>query len=224
MRILIVEDDPEMGRLLTAWFAQQDMEAELAVDGIEGLVAFSNGTFAAVAIDVMLPGMSGFEVCRRIRESDESIPIVLITARDAVHDRVYGLDVGADDYITKPFDFSELGARFRALFRREAAGQRGTTRVGGLTLDSHTTTVILGERRVTLSLKEFALLRLLASGPGTTFSRDTILREVWGASDFIHPNIVEQYVSFLRKKVDLASAGVAIRTVRGVGYVLELTP
>jgi two-component system, OmpR family, response regulator len=224
VRILVVEDDPEMGRLLAGWFVQQGYESELARNGVDGLIAFSTGSFGAAAVDVMLPGMSGFELCRRIRETDGGIPIVLITARDAVQDRVYGLDAGADDYITKPFDFAELGARFRALFRREAAGQRRTIRVANLVLDSLATTVVVGSKRVTLSIKEFAVLRLLAIGIGDVQTRENILREVWGATDFIHPNIVEQYISFIRRKVDLDGAGVRLRTMRGVGYVLELAP
>jgi two-component system OmpR family response regulator len=221
VRILVVEDDPEMGLLLTGWLSQQGMESEWVQNGVDGLIAFGNGTFSAAAIDVMLPGMSGFEVCRRLREADSQLPIVLLTARDAVEDRVYGLDAGADDYITKPFDFAELGARLRALFRRDAAGTRATTRVGDLVLDSLTTQVAVGDRRTTLSIKEFAVLRMLATSVGVTVSRVDLLTEVWGARDFIHPNIVEQYVSFIRRKIDLEAAGVRIRTIRGTGYVLE---
>jgi two-component system OmpR family response regulator len=221
VRILVVEDDPEMGLLLTGWLGQQGMESEWAQNGVDGLIAFGNGQFSAAAIDVMLPGMSGFEVCRRLREADSQLPIVLLTARDAIEDRVYGLDAGADDYITKPFDFAELGARMRALFRRDAAGTRATTRVGGLVLDSLTTQVAVGDRRTTLSIKEFAVLRMLATSVGVPVSRIDLLTEVWGARDFIHPNIVEQYVSFIRRKIDLEAAGVRIRTIRGTGYVLE---
>lgn len=221
MRILVVEDDPEMGQLLTDWLSQQGIQSEWAQNGVDGLIAFGNGTFSAAAIDVMLPGMSGFELCRRLREADSQLPIVLLTARDAIEDRVYGLDAGADDYITKPFDFAELGARLRALFRRDAAGNRTTTKVGELVLDSLTTQVAVGDRRTTLSVKEFAVLRMLATSVGVPVARVDLLTEVWGARDFVHPNIVEQYVSFIRRKIDLETAGVRIRTIRGIGYVLE---
>lgn len=221
MRILVVEDEPEMGELLSNWLVSQGFECDVADNGTDGLIAFSTGAFAAAAIDVMLPGMSGFELCRRIRESGSTAPLVLITARDAVDDRVRGLDSGADDYIIKPFDFAELGARLRALFRRDAAGQKTTVTVAGLELDSMTTEVRVAGRRVVVSPKEFTVLRLLAQNPGTEVSRETMLSEVWGSTQFIHPNIVEQYISFLRKKIDPVASGVSIRTVRGVGYVLD---
>lgn len=221
MRMLVIEDDPEMGQLLTNWLEGQGFRPELVDNGLDGLIAFSSGNYEAAAIDVMLPGMTGFEVCRRIRESGSTVPIVMITARDAVEDRVRGLDFGADDYIIKPFDFAELGARLRALFRRDAGGQKTIVEVGNVTLDSMTTEVRVGDRRVTMSLKEFALLRLLAQSPGITVTRETMLREIWGSTQFIDPNIVEQYISFLRRKLDPIESGVHIRTVRGSGYVLE---
>lgn len=221
MRILVVEDEPEMGELLSNWLVSQGFECEVANNGTDGMIAFSSGTFTAAAIDVMLPGMSGFELCRRIRETGSNVPLVLITARDAIDDRVRGLDSGADDYIIKPFDFAELGARLRALFRRDAAGQKTLVSVAGLELDSMTSEVRVAGRRVVVSPKEFTVLRLLAQNPGTVVARDTMLLEVWGSTEFIHPNIVEQYVSFLRKKIDPSAAGVSIRTVRGVGYALD---
>jgi two-component system OmpR family response regulator len=210
-----------MGQLLTNWLEGQGFVSELVDNGLDGLIAFTSGGYEAAAIDVMLPGMNGFEVCRRIRETGSTAPIVMITARDAVEDRVRGLDFGADDYIIKPFDFTELGARLRALFRRDAAGQKTVVQVGNVTMDSMTTEVRVDGRRVTMSLKEFALLRLLAQNPGVTVSRDTMLRELWGSTEFIHPNIVEQYISFIRRKLDPAESGVRIRTVRGRGYFLE---
>ena len=221
MRILVIEDDPEMGELLSNWLSVQGFDPELVDNGLDGLIAFTNGGFEAAAIDVMVPGMNGFEVCRRIRESGSTAPIVMITARDAVADRVRGLDFGADDYIIKPFDFSELGARLRALFRRESVGQKTQVQVGRVSIDSMTTEVRVDGRRVTMSLKEFALLRLLAQSPGETVTRETMLREVWGSVEFIHPNIVEQYISFIRRKLDPEESGVRIRTIRGSGYALE---
>jgi two-component system OmpR family response regulator len=211
-----------MGQLLTNWLETQGFAADLFDNGLDGLIAFGTGEYEAAAIDVMIPGMNGFEVCRRIRESGSTAPIVLITARDAIDDRVRGLDFGADDYIIKPFDFAELGARLRALFRRDAAGQKTVVQVGKVTLDSMATEVRVDGGRVTMSLKEFALLRLLAQHRGETVSRESMLREIWGSTEFIHPNIVEQYISFIRRKLDGVDSRVRIRTVRGTGYVLEV--
>jgi two-component system OmpR family response regulator len=222
MRILVVEDDPEMGRLLTRWLEEQGFESELMTNGIDGLVAIQGGTFAAAAIDVMLPGMSGFELSRRIREGGSTMPIILLTARDAVDDRVYGLDSGADDYLIKPFDFAELGARLRALLRRDA-NQKTTLMAGELELDTATMRASVRGERVTLSMKEFVILRLLVGAVGTLVPRATILEEVWGSASFIDPNIVDQYISILRRKIDPERAGVRITTLRRQGFLLEVT-
>jgi two-component system OmpR family response regulator len=222
MRILVVEDDPEMGRLLTRWLEEQGFESELMTNGIDGLVAIQGGTFAAAAIDVMLPGMSGFELSRRIREGGSTMPIILLTARDAVDDRVYGLDSGADDYLIKPFDFAELGARLRALLRRDA-NQKTTLTAGELELDTATMRASVRGERVTLSMKEFVILRLLVGAVGTLVPRATILEEVWGSASFIDPNIVDQYISILRRKIDPERAGVRITTLRRQGFLLEVT-
>jgi two-component system, OmpR family, response regulator len=221
MRILVVEDDPEMGRLLTKWLREQGFDSELATTGMDGLVAAENSAYAAAAIDVMLPGISGFELSRRIRAGGNAMPIILLTARDAIDDRVQGLDSGADDYLIKPFDFAELGARLRALLRRDA-GQRNTVSVAHLELDSMTMQANVGGERVTLSVKEFIILRLLAVAAGALVSRGTILEEVWGSADFIDPNIVDQYISILRRKIQPQLAGVRITTVRRQGFILEV--
>jgi two-component system OmpR family response regulator len=170
---------------------------------------------------VMLPGMSGFELCRRIRDAGNSMPVLLLTARDAVEDRVFGLDSGADDYLTKPFAFVELSARIRALLRRDSSVDKLVVNVGDLKLDSLSLVVTVDGRSLAMSPKEFALLRLLASQVGTVVSRTRILEEVWGTTKNIDPNIVDQYVSYLRRKVLLDVAGVRITTVRGAGYRLD---
>jgi two-component system, OmpR family, response regulator len=222
MRILVVEDDPEMGRLISKWLGEQGYECDLETSGIDAMVAFRAGDFSAAAIDVMLPGMSGFELSRRIRDDGSMMPIILLTARDAVGDRVFGLDAGADDYLIKPFDFSELGARLRALLRRDAS-QKTTTTVGRVVLDLMDMTATVAGERITLSVKEFIVLRLLAAVAGTLVARTTILEEVWGSVDFIDPNIVDQYISILRRKLVPELSGVQIRTVRRQGFVLEET-
>jgi two-component system OmpR family response regulator len=220
VRILVVEDDPEMGRLLVRWLGEQGFESELAANGIDGLAAARTGAFSAAAIDVMLPGMSGFDVSRRIRDDGNLMPIILLTARDAVNDRVYGLDSGADDYLIKPFDFAELGARIRALLRRDAS-QKTTLTAGNLVLDSMAMLATVRGEKLTLSVKEFIVLRLLVAAVGTLVPRSTILEEVWGSVDFIAPNIVDQYISILRRKVAPELAGVQITTIRRQGFVLE---
>jgi two-component system, OmpR family, response regulator len=222
MRILVVEDDPEMGRLICRWLDERGFESELATNGVDGLTAARAGGFAAAAIDVMLPGMSGFELSRRIRDDGSELPIILLTARDAVNDRVYGLDSGADDYLIKPFDFAELGARLRALLRRDA-NQKVNVTVGQLTLDSMDMKAMVAGERLTLSVKEFIVLRLLAAAAGSVVPRWTILEEVWGSANFIDPNIVDQYISILRRKLGPELSGVQITTVRRQGFILEDT-
>jgi two-component system OmpR family response regulator len=224
LRILIVEDDPQMGALTRQGLIDQGYDVDVVGNGVDGLIAFGQNEFAAVAIDVMMPGMSGFELCRRIRDTGSSVPIILLTARDAIEDRVYGLDAGADDYLTKPFSISELGARLRAIFRRQNAGPQVQLSVGALLVDSIRTTVSVADRTVTMSPREFSLLRLLATTPGIPVSRAVMLEEIWGSVEHIDPNIVEQYISFLRRKLDPELARVAITTVRGVGYQLDELP
>jgi two-component system OmpR family response regulator len=170
----------------------------------------------------MLPGMSGFEICRRLRDGEESFPILLLTARDAVQDRVFGLDSGADDYLTKPFDFTELSARVRAMLRRNSGVDRMRVAVGNLLLDSETLRVTCGEVTIPTSPKEFALLRLLALEAGTAVSRVRILETVWGSAEHIDANIVDQYISYLRHKLDPERCGIRIVTVRGRGYLIEV--
>jgi two-component system, OmpR family, response regulator len=224
MTILIVEDDPEMGQLIQRGLNAEGYETRLVHDGVEALIAVGNEDFSLAAIDVMLPGMTGFEICRRIRDSGSSMPLLLLTARDAVEDRVFGLDAGADDYLTKPFAFTELSARVRALLRREAAAEKLAISIGNLRLDALAGTVSGGGKLIALSPKEFALLRLLAGQAGAVVSRGRILEEVWGSADNIDPNIVDQYVSYLRKKLDAPNNRVRIITKRGKGYSLEETP
>lgn len=221
MKILIVEDDPQMGQLIERGLTAEGYETRVVDNGMDALIAVANEEFALAAIDVMLPQMSGFEICRRIRDSGSSMPLLLLTARDAVEDRVFGLDSGADDYLTKPFAFVELSARIRALLRRDAGADKLVILVGNVRIDSLAMAVTVDGRSLPMSPKEFALLRLLASQAGSTVSRTMILEEVWGSTENIDPNIVDQYVSYLRRKLDPASTAVRITTVRGAGYVLD---
>jgi two-component system, OmpR family, response regulator len=220
-RILVVDDDREMGALVAEGLRADGYEVTVVENGVDALIAVAQGPYAAAAIDVMLPEMSGFEICRHLRQQGNTLPVLLLTARDAVEDRVQGLDSGADDYLTKPFAFAEFSARIRALVRRDSARPRPSLRVGALDLDAAAVRASVGGKPIPLSTKEFALLWLLASHLGATLSRPEILTEVWGTTQHIDPTIVDQYLRYLRKKLEPVDAGIAFVTVRGQGYRLE---
>ena len=210
-----------MRELIERGLTADGYETHAVDNGVDALIAVSTEEFGLAAIDVMLPQMSGFEICRRIRQSGSSIPLLLLTARNAVEDRVFGLDAGADDYLTKPFAFVELSARVRALLRRDANADKLVLTVGALRIDSLAVAATVAGHPLSMSPKEFALLRLLAGAVGSVVSRTRILEEVWGSAQNIDPNIVDQYVSYLRRKLEPVDAGVRIVTKRGSGYLLE---
>src|ERR1700712_63497 len=180
MRLLVVEDEEEMGRLIARGLEAEGYDVDVVDNGVDGLISAGSAAYSAAVVDVMLPGMSGFEFCRHLRSQSATLPILLLTARDAVDDRVKGLDAGADDYLTKPFAFAELSARIRALLRREISGPQVSLSIGSLVIDSHNRKAQVGEATLSLSPKEFDLLRLLASRPGSILSRTEILDEGWG--------------------------------------------
>ena len=219
LRILTVEDEPEMADLIARGLRGEGYEVDVAVDGVEAMALAGDGGYDIAILDVMLPGMSGFELCRWLRRQHAGLAMILLTARDAVDDRVRGLDAGADDYLTKPFEFVELAARLRALRRRDAIGSTRLD-VGGLHIDMtrHQISTDGGELR--LSRTEFDLLRLLASNVGRVLPRGEILDAIWGSTAFIDANIVDQYVSYVRRKLDAVDAPVRIVTVRGIGFEL----
>jgi two-component system OmpR family response regulator len=210
-----------MGALVTKGLGDEGYDVTWVTDGMEALIAAASGDFAAAAIDVMLPGATGFEVCRHLRSQGNTIPVLLLTARDAVEDRVFGLDSGADDYLTKPFAFAELSARIRALVRRDQSAPKPVVRVGAVSLDTTTVRASHLGKTLPLSTKEFSLLRMLAAQKGTTLSRADILQEVWGTTKHIDPTIVDQYVRYLRRKLESIDPGFTIATVRGAGYELR---
>lgn len=229
MRILVVDDEREMAGLLSRGLGSDGHDVTTAFDGPTALdlarqaVASASGGdagFQVAVVDVMLPGLSGFAVCRELKGLDPTLAVILLTARDAVDDRVRGLDAGADDYMIKPFAFAELAARIRAVRRRDALTVQPRLDVGGLTLDLHRHRARVGDHDVPLSGTEFDVLRVLATEPGVVVSRAAMLREVWETFDNIDPNVVDQYISRLRRKLDLAEAGVRIVTSRGVGFSL----
>lgn len=210
-----------MGALLEKGLTDEGYDVTWVTTGMDGLIAAANNHFSAAAIDVMLPETTGFEVCRHLRGRGDSTPILLLTARDAVEDRVFGLDSGADDYLTKPFAFAELSARIRALVRRNQSVPRPVIYIGSLTLDTTTVRASHGDKALALSTKEFSLLRTLAVQKGVVLSRTEILQEVWGTTKHIDPTIVDQYIRYLRRKLEDIACGFRIVTVRGSGYQLR---
>lgn len=211
-RILIVDDDPPVRRMLARTIGAEGYVVGEAADGAQALVAVESSAPDLVVLDVAMPGLDGFEVCRQMRRRGVDTPVILVTARDAVADRVAGLDAGADDYLAKPFDSGELLARIRALLRR--GRPPGSVRTAGdLRLDTATRIVQAGGRAIELTAREAALLELLMRRPNIVVTRERALREVWG--DDAGVGVVDRYVAFLRSKLgDRAE----IRTVRGVGY------
>ena len=220
VRALVVDDEPEMATLIARGLRGEEYLVDIADNGIDALLlAGEGGGYDVAVLDVMLPGMSCFELCRRLKEASPGIGILLLTARDAVDDRVRGLDAGADDYLTKPFHLAELAARLRALRRRGTLGA-ARMEVGDTVLDLVRQQVLTGEERIRLSRTEFDLLRLLAERPGEVFERAVILAEIWGSARY-DANIVDQYVSYLRRKLDAGGSTLRITTVRGVGFRLD---
>ena len=217
IRLLLAEDDPAIAAAVRDGLHSDGYDVTVAETGLDALIAVENESFDLAALDVMLPGMDGFEVCRRVREAGHRLPILMLTARDAVEDRVRGLDVGADDYLTKPFAFPELAARLRALMRRHEQLGRTDITVGDLVLHLDTDRLEVGGSPVSLSSREFQLLRLLAGRSGAVIDRETALDEVWGTRH-IDPQVVDQYIGYLRRK--LSASAVVIETVRGQGYRL----
>ena len=218
MKILVVEDDEQMARLLQRGLESEGHVVTTAKDGLFALDQFEDGVFDAAVVDVMMPRLDGFELSRIVRSRGDKTPILLLTARDAVVDRVTGLDAGADDYLSKPFSFDELNARLRAIVRREVKEVRMSLQMGDLRLDVATHRAWKREKQLVLSPKEFLLLKYFMNNPDLVLSRTIILDEVWDYSDHIDANVVDQYVSYLRKKIDYPYGDSSIQTVRGVGY------
>ena len=219
MHVLVVDDELEMAALLARGLVGEGYQVDIAPDGIRAITMAGEQRYDLAVLDVTMPGMSGFELCRRLRDQVQGIGIILLTARDAVDDRVRGLDAGADDYLTKPFAFAELAARLRALRRREAHVPTALE-IGGLAIDLAGQRIAVGDREARLSRTEFDLLRLLATHREEVIPRADILDAIWGSASYIDPNIVDQYVSYVRKKLDAVAAPVRIVTARGVGFRL----
>lgn len=220
MRILVVDDEPELTALLARGLGADGHVVVEAHDGISAMGEASGAGFEVAVVDVMLPGMSGFELSRRLKDLDPGMAVILLTARREVDDRVRGLDSGADDYLVKPFDLAELAARIRAVRRRDALQLPARIEVGALTVDLRRHRARVEERDLPLSRTEFDVLCTLALHREETVTRATILEDVWEGGAHIDPNIVDQYVSSLRRKLDHVEAGARIVTTRGVGFRL----
>lgn len=218
MNYLVVEDDPEMASLLKRGLESSEITVFIATDGLSALEQNATQDFEIIILDVNLPGINGFELARRIRLEGTTAPILFLTAQDSLSEKVTGFEVGGDDYLVKPFQFIELDARIKALRRRSTSGQSNTISYGNLRMDLRTQRVTIGEKSVFLSPREFSLLALLLHGEDVIYSRRQILDEIWGGSDFVDINIVDQYVSYLRKKIDKELGSSIIETIRGVGY------
>ncbi|HEV7128741.1 MAG TPA: response regulator transcription factor [Ktedonobacterales bacterium] len=226
MRVLVVEDERKLARLIAAGLAEERHTVDLAFDGDEAIGRAQAGIYDAIVLDVMLPGRSGIEVCRWLRAHDINTPVLLLTARDQLEDKVAGLDAGADDYMTKPFAFEELMARLRALARRASGLPEGPSTptalmVGDLTLDLVRHDARRGERHIHFTTREFALLEFLMRHPGRPFSRTQIVMRVWPDESEATSNVVDTYIHYLRDKIDRGFSHPLLHTVRGVGYVIH---
>jgi len=221
MRVLVVEDEVKMAALLKQGLEEQNHSVETVHDGRAAIEMARGYDFDVIILDVMLPGLDGFEVARRLRKIHKQTPILMLTARDAIPDVTHGLDVGADDYLTKPFAFPELLARIRALARRTPAMLPAQLSVDDLTLDPRNRRVARGEQEIHLTATEYRLLEFMMRRPGRVLGRASIIEAVWGFNENIEDNTLEAFVSTLRNKIDRGFDQKLIHTIRGVGYCVR---
>ena len=221
MRVLVVEDAPKMAGLIRRGLTEEGYAADIAATGNDAVWMAEATDYDAIVLDVLLPGTNGFDVCRQLRKGGTWAPILMLTARDSVEDRVAGLDAGADDYLTKPFSFAELLARLRALARRPALERPTVLEVGDLRLDPATHQARRGETELQLSTKEFRMLEVFMRRPGDVLSRLYLLEHCWDYGYENRSNVVDVYVRYLREKIDRPFGQKSIETVRGAGYRLR---
>lgn len=221
MRLLVADDDRDIARVLTVLFERNGYSVDVVYDGKEAYDYASGGDYDGLVLDIMMPGMDGLEVLRKLRADGVKSPILLLTAKGDVDDRVNGLDAGADDYLPKPFAASELLARIRAMLRRKEQYHTDTLEFEGLTLDASTFELSFGGESARLVSREFQMLQLLMQSPGNVISTDQFMERIWGWDSDVEVSIVWVYISNLRKKIDKLGAPINIRAVRGVGYCLE---
>lgn len=220
MRALIVEDERYLAESLERVLKQYHWQTDAVYTGPDGVDYGRAGQYDVILLDVMLPGLDGMEVVRRLREGGVSTPVLMLTARDEIADKIHGLNAGADDYMTKPFDIGELMARLNALTRRQGAVVPNTLKAGDVELDLDSRCLSRGEERLRLSFKEFEILRLLMANPHRVLPKEDIIERVWGLEANVEDNNVEVYISFLRKKLSHLNAHLTIQSMRKVGYFL----
>ena len=220
MRILLIEDEVAIANVVKRGLERANYDVDHVVDGAKGLAAATERSYAAILLDVMLPTMDGWRICETLRDRRITTPILMLTARDAVSDRVRGLETGADDYLPKPFDFNELLARIRALIRRDKVHKKPIVKVYDLELDSGARKVTRAGREIALTPREFDLLEALASHEGQVMTRDAIMQRVWSDDESLS-NTVDVHIRSLRKKIDCDDMEKLIHTAHGVGYVLR---
>ena len=221
MRVLVVDDETRMASLLKRALEEEGHVVDVAADGTDGLWLATENPYGAIVLDVMLPDFDGFELCRRIRGNGQWVPVIMLTARDSVGDRVRGLDAGADDYLVKPFSLAELAARLRALARRDDRPRPVVLAEGDLSLDPAAKRAWRAGTELHLSPKEFTLLELFLRHPGDVLTRSRIIEAVWDFAYGGGSNVVDQYVNYLRRKIDTPFGRHDIETVRGMGYRLR---
>ncbi len=221
MRILVVEDDRRMAELLRQGLTEEGHSVMLEMDGRTALNTAGTGPFDLILLDVMLPGMDGFTIARRLRAARNQTPILMLTARDATADIIQGLDLGADDYLTKPFSFEVLLARVRAVARRGPIPQPVRLGIADLSMTQSTREVRRGNRQISLTKTEYSILELLLRNAGRVISRDTLIDTVWGGSPEIESNTLDAFVRLLRAKIEHAGEAKLIHTIRGIGYSLR---
>jgi len=221
MRVLIVEDEPHMAELIGRGLEREGMAVDIASTGEQAVEMATAADYDSIVLDILLPGIDGFETCRRLRSSQVWAPVLMLTALDSVEDRVLGLDTGADDYLVKPFAFAELLARLRAVSRRREPERPSVLEAGDLRLDPASRRVWRGETEVVLSAKEFAILETFMRRPGDALSRAHLVAHAWDSSYADSSNIIDVYVRRLRKKIDEPFGRQSIETVRGAGYRLR---
>lgn len=221
MRILVVEDEKDLNRVIAKRLQSEGYSVDCCYNGQEALLCLSVGEFDAVIMDIMMPVMSGTEVVHAMRAKEDSTPVLLLTAKDTVQDKVEGLDIGADDYMVKPFSFEELLARIRVMTRKTSGNSKNIYTVGDLTVDTSARTAVRAGAEVSLSAKEYAILEYMVRNKGTVLSREKIENHIWNFDYSGGTNVIDVYIRYLRKKIDDGHEKKLIHTVRGMGYVIR---
>ena len=221
MRLLIAEDDNDIRRALVALLQKNNYTVDETDNGTDAYAFASRGQYDGIILDIMMPGMDGLEVLGKLRSEKNNVPILLLTAKSEVEDKIHGLDCGADDYLTKPFSTGELLARIRALTRRKGEVEVDCLHFAELQLNRQTYDLIQGENRMKLSLKEYQIMEMLLSNPEQIIPKERFIEKIWGYESDVEYNNIEVYISFLRKKLTAIHSTVQIRTARGIGYFLE---